>query len=151
MLDRHHDYELDDDPARFDLARVHGWLTASYWSPGVTREQVERGVRNSSLVVGAYRDGEQVGCLRVVSDRASFAWICDVFVVEGHRGRGLARAMVRFALKHPEHQGLRRWLLATADAHGLYRECGFAPLAEPQRWMELRQQVTGRGAAASEP
>jgi GNAT superfamily N-acetyltransferase len=132
------DYELDDDPARLDLATIHAWLAATYWLPGVARETVERAAQYSSLVVGAYHDGAQVGYLRVVSDRATFAWLCDVFVEEAHRGKGLARAMVRFALEHPEHQGLRRWLLATRDAHGVYSACGFQPLTEPERWMFLR-------------
>lgn len=131
------DYAIDDSLDRVDFARVHGWITTTYWSPGVGREKVERAARNSSLVVGAYNGGTQVGYLRVVSDRATFAWICDVFVDEAHRGRGIARAMVRFALEHPDHQGLRRWLLATQDAHGVYSQCGFIPLPAPDRWMIL--------------
>ena len=104
----------------------------------MVREKVERAARNSSLVVGAYRGGEQVGYLRLVSDKTTFAWVCDVYVDEVHRGRGIARAMVRFALAHPEHQGLRRWLLATQDAHDIYAACGFKPLDNPERWMFLR-------------
>ncbi len=126
---------LDDELARIDFARVHAWLASAYWSPGISREKVERAAQNSSLVVGAYRDSLQVGYLRVVSDKTSFAWICDVYVDEAHRGLGIARAMVRFALAHPDHQGLRRWLLATRDAHGVYGSAGFEPLPEPQRWM----------------
>jgi GNAT superfamily N-acetyltransferase len=141
MRANHNDYEIDDDAARLDLGRLHGWLASTYWSPGVSLELVERAARGSSLVVGAYvssprvDDGVQVGYLRVVSDRATFAWICDVFVDESHRGKGLARAMVRFALAHPEHQSLRRWLLATRDAHDVYRALGFEPLTNAQRWM----------------
>ena len=135
MIQVHHGYEIDDAPERLDFARVHGWLTTSYWSPGISREKVERAARGSSLLVGAYKDDIQVGYLRVVSDKASFAWVCDVFVDDAHRKQGLAKAMVRFALAHPEHQGLRRWLLATRDAHGVYREVGFEPLVEPDRWM----------------
>lgn len=137
MWQTHDGYELDEGLERVDFARVQGWLAGTYWSPGVGRETVERAARHSSLVVGAYRDGEQVGYLRVVSDRTTFAWVCDVFVDEAHRGRGLARAMVRFALEHPEHQGLRRWLLATADAHGVYQAIGFEPLVAPERWLAL--------------
>jgi GNAT superfamily N-acetyltransferase len=135
-LTQHHDrYELDDDRDRVNVHRVHGWLTSSYWSPGVSREVVERALRGSSLVVSAYLNDEQVGYLRVVSDKATFAWICDVWVDQPHRGKGLARAMVNFALAHPDHQGLRRWVLATRDAHEIYAACGFQPLPEPQRWM----------------
>lgn len=127
--------EISDDLSRVDFDRVHSWLTTSYWSPGIEREKVERAARGSSLVVGAY-DGEfQVGYLRIVSDRATFAWVCDVYVAETHRKQGIAKAMLRNALAHPDHQGLRRWLLATRDAHPIYAECGFVPLPEPQRWM----------------
>jgi GNAT superfamily N-acetyltransferase len=136
MTREYHGYEIDDDPERVDFARVHGWLTDTYWSPGVAREWVERAAAYSSLVVGAYdADGRQAGYLRVISDRATFAYVADVYVDAAHRGRGLGRALVRCALDHPEHQGLRRWLLATADAHGVYAEVGFKPLPQPERWM----------------
>ncbi len=105
---------------------------------------VERAARHSSLLVGAYHQGLQVSYLRVVSDRTTFAWICDVWVDEAHRRRGIARAMVRFALAHPEHQRLRRWLLATTNAHGVYQAVGFEPLAEPHKWMTYRPPSAGR-------
>ncbi|MDE2125551.1 MAG: GNAT family N-acetyltransferase [Armatimonadetes bacterium] len=126
---------MDCDASRIDFDRVHAWLTAAYWSPGVSRERVERAAAGSSLLVGAYFGGVQAGYLRVVSDRATFAWICDVWVDKPHRQQGLARAMVRFALDHPEHKGLRRWVLATRDAHRVYAACGFEPLPSPERWM----------------
>ena len=135
MKRAHREYEIDDDPARPDFARVHQWLTNSYWSPGIARERVERAAAGSSLVVGTYLFEEQVGYLRVVSDRATFAWIADVFVDPAHRGRGLATAMLRFALEHPAHQGLRRWTLATRDAHAVYAKFGFMPLPHPERFM----------------
>lgn len=138
-------FELDDDLTRIDFDRVHSWLTTSYWSPGIALEKVKRAALGSSLVVGAYRirtgaDGvfdpeEQVGYMRVISDKATFAWIADVFVDESARGRGIATAMLQFALNHPEHQGLRRWVLATKDAHSVYAGVGFVPLPEPHRWM----------------
>jgi len=128
-------YEIDDSRDRIDFDRVHAWLSTAYWSPGISRERVMRAAAHSSLLVGAYGPGGQAGYLRVVSDRTTFAWICDVYVDEAHRGRRLARAMVRFAQDHPEHQGLRRWLLATRDAHAVYRACGFEPLVNPGRWM----------------
>jgi GNAT superfamily N-acetyltransferase len=142
-------YEIDDDRARLDFERVHGWLTTAYWSPGVSRERVEKAAQESSLVVGAYRDGVQVGYLRVVSDRTTFAWVCDVFVDEAHRGRGLARAMLRFALEHPEYQDLKRWLLATADAHGVYQAEGFEPLPVPERWMMRGRPVESNSPSES--
>ncbi|CAN5529564.1 GNAT family N-acetyltransferase [soil metagenome] len=137
MKRAHGEYEIDDDPARLDFARLHEWLSNSYWSPGIPRERIERAAAGSSLVVGAYSDGTQVGYLRVVSDRATFGWIADVYVDAERRGSGLAGAMLQFALEHPGHQNLRRWVLATRDAHPVYAKFGFSPLPEPQRWMIL--------------
>ena len=133
----HQDYVIDDDMARIDWRRVHAWLTSSYWSPGITRARVERGARHSALVLGAFLGGEQVAYLRVISDKTRFAYLCDIWVEAGHRGRGLARAMVRYAMEHPEFSSVA-WLLATADAHGVYRPLGFAPLEQPQRWMTCK-------------
>jgi GNAT superfamily N-acetyltransferase len=131
----HGEYEIDDALARIDFARVHSWLETTYWSPGIPRARVERAAAGSSLVIGAYQRDQQVAYCRVVSDRATFAWLADVFVDPNHRSRGLAKAMVQFALAHPDHQGLRRWVLATADAHPIYAACGFQPLFEPEKWM----------------
>ena len=142
MTHSHQSYTLQDGLEFVDFDRVHGWLASTYWSPQVSRAKVERAAHHSALVVGAYlapsaagEPGEHVGYLRVVSDRTTFAWVCDVFVDAPHRGAGLARAMVGFALAHPDLQGLRRWLLATADAHGVYQGVGFVPLPSPERWM----------------
>ena len=132
------EFEIDDSRDRVDLDRVHGWLASTYWSPEVPRETVERAWKYSSAVIGAYTESGQVGYMRIVSDRATFAWLCDVFVDPAHRGRGIARAMVGFALKHPEHQGLRQFLLATRDAHAVYESAGFKPIANPERWMQYR-------------
>jgi GNAT superfamily N-acetyltransferase len=138
MKHTHGDYEIDDDPKRPDFARVHDWLTNSYWSPGISRDRVERAAAGSSLVVGAYFQSTQVGYLRVVSDGATFAWIGDVFVDPAHRGKRIASEMLRFALEHPTHQNLRRWILATRDAHDLYASAGFIPLPHPERFMMLK-------------
>jgi GNAT superfamily N-acetyltransferase len=148
MKVQHGSYEIDDALERIDLARVHGWLASTYWSPGVKREVVERAARGSSLVIGAYLNDEQVSYTRIVSDRATFAWVCDVYVDEAHRKQGLARAMLSFALKHPEHQGLRRWLLATRDAHPVYRAMGFEPLERPERWMAFKPDPANRVSSA---
>lgn len=132
------EFELREGADAVDFDRVHSWLTATYWSPGIDRDRVVRAAQGSSLVLNAYAAGRQVGYLRVISDRATFAWVCDVFVAEEARGQGLAKRMVRHAQAHPLHQGLRRWMLATADAHGVYRECGFIPMSQPERYMEFR-------------
>jgi GNAT superfamily N-acetyltransferase len=127
---------------RLDLALVHLWLSGSYWSPGIRREVVERAFEHS-LAVGAYDDrGAQVGVARVVTDQATFAWLCDVFVAEGSRGQGVARSMVRLLLADPRLQTLRRWCLATRDAHDVYRPLGFGPV-EPSRWLELLPDARG--------
>lgn len=132
------EYEIDDDPGRVDLGVVHGFVTTSYWAEGVPRDVVERSVANS-LVLGLYHRGGQVGFTRAVTDRATFAWVGDVFVLPDHRGRGLAHWLIETLLGHPDLAGLRRFMLATADAHQVYADCGFAPLADPGRYMEIRR------------
>jgi GNAT superfamily N-acetyltransferase len=135
MQTPHGNYLFDDSPARIDFPKVHAWLAATYWSPGTTRQRVEKAAAGSSLVVGCYLGDTQVSYCRVISDRATFAWLCDVIVDEAHRGQGIGHAMVAFALAHPDHQNLPRWLLATKDAHGVYADLGFKPLPSPERWM----------------
>ena len=140
MLRRRDDgYEVDDDPARLDLDTIHGFLRTAYWSPGVARETVERAIEGS-IPMGLYApDGTLAGYARAVTDRATFGYLADVFVLPEHRGRGLSRFLVSALLEHPELATLRRWLLATADAHGVYRALGFAPLENPSRWMALQR------------
>ena len=135
-------YELSTDPARLDLEAIHAYLTRSYWSPGIPRDVVDRAAANS-LCFGLYHAGEgQVGFARVVTDRATFAYLCDVYVLEGHRGHGLSKWLMTAIVEHPELQGLRRFMLGTKDAHGLYAQYGFTPLDNPARMMEiLRPQV----------
>jgi GNAT superfamily N-acetyltransferase len=135
MISSHATYEFDDSLARIDFARVHHWLANTYWSPGISRERVEKGARHSSLVIGAYQSNVQVGFGRVVSDRTRFAYLCDVFVDPAHRGHGLAKAIVRFALDHPEHSGIDKWFLRTQDAHDVYRPLGFSQIIDPEAWM----------------
>jgi N-acetylglutamate synthase-like GNAT family acetyltransferase len=131
------DVELSFDVARLDVEVIHGFLSRdAYWSKGVPRAIVERAIANS-LCIGAYRDGAQVGFARLVTDRATFAYLADVFVTMSMRGSGVGKRMVGALLAHPDVQGLRRSLLFTADAHGLYRQFGFAPLARPERAMEI--------------
>ena len=131
-------FEVDDDAERLQLDVVHGFLREAYWSPGIPRDIVERAVRNS-LVMGLYApDGSQVGMARAVTDRATFAWIADVFVLSEYRGRGLGRFVVEALLKHPDLRGLRRQMLATADAHDLYRRYGFEDLQDPESYLVRR-------------
>lgn len=130
-------YTISVDPSLIQLDHVHALLAASYWSPNVRKDLVARAISHS-FVVGAYLpDGLQVGFARAVSDRASFAWLCDVIVDPAHQHHGLGKRMVAALLAHPELQNLRRWCLATRDAHSLYAQFGFEPVPA-DRWMELR-------------
>lgn len=124
------------DPGDIDLDVVHRFLSEeAYWCRGVPREVVAEALRHS-VVAGARADGAQVGFARAVTDRATFAYLADVFVLPAWRGQGIARGLVGALLGHPDLQGLRRWALVTADAHPLYRGLGFEALANPERWME---------------
>jgi GNAT superfamily N-acetyltransferase len=130
-------FVLSTDPARLDLDVIHGFLTNCYWAKGIPREIVARSMENS-LCFGIYDgSGAQVGFARVVSDFATVAYLGDVFVLETHRGQGLSKWMMECIMQHPALQNLRRWILLTRDAHGLYRQSGFAPIAAPERYMEL--------------
>ncbi len=138
------EYAIATDPSRLDLVAVHDFLKGSYWARGIPKEVVERSVENS-LCFGLYREDEQVGFARVVTDRATFAYLTDVFVVGQHRGRGLGRWLLEVVLSHPELRDLRRWMLATADAHGLYRGYGFRELGNPERLMERKDATYDPG------
>jgi GNAT superfamily N-acetyltransferase len=133
-----HSYEISTDPARLDIDAIHAFLTRSYWSPGIPRATVARAISHS-LCFGAFWQGQQVGFARVVTDRTTFAYLCDVYVLEAHRGRGLAQQLMDHLVQHPDLQGLRRIMLATRDAHSLYARYGFKPLAAPGVIMEIHK------------
>jgi GNAT superfamily N-acetyltransferase len=136
LIERRGDLELSSDPARLDRALIHRYLAnESYWAAGVPQSVVERAL-DHSLCFGIYRGRSQLAFARAVTDRATFAYLADVFVVAEHRGRGLGKWLVEAIGRHPELQGLRRWLLATRNAHALYAQYGFKPLANPARFME---------------
>jgi GNAT superfamily N-acetyltransferase len=128
------DWMVSMDPAKLQLDVVYPWLRDSYWSTGIRRDVVERAFANS-LVAGAYRGAVQIGVARLVTDRATFAWLCDVFVEVSARGQGVARAMVTTFLADPGLATLRRWSLATRDAHEVYRPLGFGAV-DPAIWMQ---------------
>ena len=130
------EFTISTDPSRIDLDVVHGYLSTSYWAAEIPRELVARSIAHS-LAFGIYQGAVQVGFSRVITDRATFAYLADVFVLEEFRGRGLARWMMEVIVAHPELQGLRRWMLATRDAHGLYRQHGFEPVANPGALMQI--------------
>jgi len=134
-------YVISTDQTGLDLPLIHNYLsTSTYWATGRSLEVVQRSIENS-LCFGVYKvneDGkcEQVGFARVVTDYATFAWLADVFILEEHRGRGLGKWLTDVIIAHPDLQGFRRWVLATKDAHDLYRRVGFRDLHRPERWME---------------
>jgi GNAT superfamily N-acetyltransferase len=129
-------YEVSTDAARLDVKAIHAFLAGTYWSPGIPIAIVERAIENS-VCVGAYLDARQIGFARMVTDKATFAYLADVYVLEEHRGNGLSKRMVEGLLQLQELQGLRRMMLATRDAHALYEKFGFKALATPARFMEL--------------
>lgn len=135
MEERQGAFRISDDPALLDVGVIHDFLHECYWAAGIPRDVVEKSLRGS-LCFGVYEESVQVGFARCVTDRATFAYLADVFVLPAHRGRGLSKWLMRFISAHPELQGLRRWSLVTRDAHGLYAQHGFAPLANPDRYME---------------
>ena len=131
-------YEIDDDRTRLDLDVVHGFLVTSYWATGIRRDAVALSIRRSDCY-GLYApDGAQAGMARVVTDGVRFAWLCDVFVLSAHRGRGLGRWLVATALAQLDEAGVSRIILGTSDAHDLYRAHGFTPFQDPGRMMERR-------------
>lgn len=134
---RRGEYLISTDPARLDLDVIHGFLTNCYWSKGIPRDVVARSIEHS-LCFGIYDSScAQVGFARVVTDLATVAYLGDVFVLEAHRGRGLSKWMMECITQHPALQGLRRWILLTRDAHGLYAKFGFTPLSSAECYMEL--------------
>jgi GNAT superfamily N-acetyltransferase len=129
-------FTVTTDSSRFDVAAIHAYLTRSYWSPGIPFETVERAIGNS-LCFGLFEGARQIGFARVVTDRATYGYLADVYVLESNRGRGLATWLMECVCTHPDLQGLRRFALATRDAHGFYRKFGFSEVADPSKHMEI--------------
>ena len=128
---------ISTDKSLLDVDMIYAYLSKeSYWAKNIAEEKVKHSIENS-MCFGIYKDGHQVGFARVVSDKATFAYLADVFIVGGFRGLGLSKWLVQTILAQPDLQGLRRWLLATADAHKLYNQFGFLPLTSPERWMGI--------------
>jgi GNAT superfamily N-acetyltransferase len=130
------EYEISTDKTRLDVELIHSFLAGTYWAAGIPRSVVEKAIANS-LCFGIYVEGNQVGFARVITDLATFGYLADVFVIPEHRGRGLSKALMRHILSHPDMLGLRRILLATKDAHGLYEQFGFGPFKNPERLMSI--------------
>jgi len=151
------DYEISTDPSRLDIALIHSWLSqSSYWAKGIPRDVVERSIAHSMNFAIHHKLDGQVGFARVITDRATFAYLADVFVLDAHRGKGLSKRLMETILAHPDLQGLRRWLLATRDAHTLYERFGFSLPKVSGRLMErlnsaVYQSPGGGGEAPNLP
>ena len=146
---KQNEFVVSTDPAKLDGAAIHAFLTRAYWSEQIPREVIECAVRNS-LCFGLFDGPTQIGLARVVTDYATFAYLCDVYVLESHRGRGLGKWLVECVMAHPQLQGLRRFNLVTRDAHGLYAPHGFKPLAKPENHMERHKPDIYKTTAAGE-
>ena len=129
-------YTITTDSSRFDIDMIYRFLTACYWAAGIPRGVVQRSI-DHALCFAVFDGDQQVGFARVITDRATYAYIGDVFILESHRGRGLAKHLMKSITEHPDLQGLRRWSLVTKDAHGLYEQFGFQPPSHPERHMEM--------------
>ncbi len=136
------EYLISTDNARLGLEVIHDYLAReSYWAKGRSMETIRRSIENS-VAFGLYKGAEQVGFARVITDYATFAWLADVFILDSARGQGLGKWLMEVILAHPGLQGFRRWILATKDAHELYRRFGFVELKRPERWMERHDPQT---------
>jgi N-acetylglutamate synthase-like GNAT family acetyltransferase len=133
-------YSLKDGYEQFDFDKVTHMLKDVWWSPGIKKSEVVQGAKNSSLLIGAFTaEKEQIGYARVISDKTRFAYIMDVVVDDRYRKQGIGQAMIKCILNHPELRDVYQWLLLTKDAHGVYQKVGFNPIADPDKWMEIRK------------
>ncbi|MBI1177981.1 GNAT family N-acetyltransferase [bacterium] len=131
-------WEVSTDKSRLDRRLIHAFLGSTYWAAGISRETVDQAIEGS-FCFGVFESGQQIAFARVITDHATFAWLADVFVVESHRGLGVGKFLVAEILANARLQNLRRWMLATLDAHGLYEQFGFQKLAHPERFLEIRR------------
>jgi GNAT superfamily N-acetyltransferase len=129
-------YVVSSDPGRLDVSAIHRFLSTSYWADSIPIDLVRRSL-DASLCFGLYAPEGQIGLVRVITDRATFAYLCDVYVLPAYQGQGLGQWLMQCVTGSPQLQGLRRWLLVTRDAHGLYEQAGFSVAANPERIMEI--------------
>ena len=129
-------FYISTEKEKMDIDLIHSFLTRSYWAEGISKEIIRRSVEGA-LCFGVFENDKQVGFARMITDRATFAYLADVFIIEEYRGLGLSKWLIEVILSHPELQGLRRMMLATRDAHELYKKFGFTPLNNVDRWMHI--------------
>lgn len=138
MQEAKDEYSIGTDKALLDVDYIHTVLSKTYWAENVSKDVVQRSI-NGSLCFGVYHRQKQVGFARVITDEATFAYLCDVFIDEAHRGKGISKRLMQTVMAYPTLQGLRRFMLATKDAHGLYGQFGFRPLTATERWMHIHK------------
>ena len=130
------DYHITTDKNKLDVDFIHAFLTTSYWAEGISKEIIIKSIEGA-LCFGVFHGGKQIGFARMITDCATFAYLGDVFIDKDHRGKGLSKWLMEIIMAHPDLQGLRRMMLATKDAHGLYAQFGFTPVPNPERWMQI--------------
>jgi GNAT superfamily N-acetyltransferase len=130
------DFTITTDKSKMDIDIIHGYLSRSYWAQDVPRATVQKSIEGS-LSFAVFHGSHQVGFARVITDKATFGYLSDVFILEEYRGKGLSKWLMEIILGHPELQNFRRFLLSTRDAHGLYRQYGFKDLVSPENWMQV--------------
>jgi GNAT superfamily N-acetyltransferase len=129
-------FTITTEKEKLDIDLIHSFLNRTYWAEGISKETIRRSIEGS-LCFGVYENDKQVGFARMITDRATFAYLADVFIIEEYRGRGLSKWLMEVIMSHPDLQRLRRMILATKDAHGLYEKFGFTPLINVERWMHI--------------
>ena len=143
IIETHRDqFTISTDPTRLDLDTICDFLKRAYWANTRPRERTERAIKNS-LVFGVYDGKQQIGVARVVSDYSIFAYLCDVFIHEGYRTHGLGKWLIQTIMEHPDLIEMRRWVLVTNDAHGLYKQFGFTSIEDPEHWMQYFKRFPG--------
>ena len=135
-------FTISTDPARLDIDAICDFLTRAYWANTRPRERTERAIQNS-LVFGVYDGDKQIGVARVVTDYSIFAYLCDVFIHEDYRSHGLGKWLIQTIMEHPSLREMRRWVLVTNDAHGLYKQFGFTSIEDPEHWMQMFRRFPG--------
>ena len=136
MTEEKDQYTITTDKEKFDVDLIHSFLTNSYWAEGISKEIIRRSI-DGALCFGVFENNKQIGFARMITDKATFAYLADVFIIEEYRGRGLSKWLMQIVISHPDLQGLRRMMLATRDAHELYKKFGFIPLNNVDRWMHI--------------
>ena len=129
-------FSISMEKEKMDIDLIHSFLNRTYWAEGISKEIIRRSIEGS-MCFGVLENDKQVGFARMITDKATFAYLADVFIIEEYRGRGLSKWLMQVIMSHPDLQGLRRMILATKDAHGLYKQFGFTPLINVDRWMHI--------------